>query len=200
MNANSTLFWIGCSSVQPPAAEARGESNFLQEKLEISKDLAPFRECIEEPTKMFHYAVGEWAVKSIAVMPDAEQRVYPSEPMLTKEELAAIREARFTIREGEVQNIGLNPAGWLCAGQGLTQVGSAQYPWFPDPFVEMGIDPRVRYVYYIVIDEERYVYFLVNFDELLATPLVLIDTAIGRIRLPEAHYVIFQKVNPPPSD
>lgn len=110
-----------------------------------------------------------------------------------KEELAAIREARFTIREGEIQNIGLNPGGKLCAGQGFT-TGSGHFPLFPDPFVEMGIDSRVWYVYQIVIEEIGYSYFLVNFDELLAMPSKLIDTAIGKIRLSEAHYVIFQRV------
>ena len=188
---------FGCNSTQHVTAERPPISTLSQQEPEIPKESAPFRECIEEPTKMFRYAIGEWRVKSIAVMPDAEQRPYPSGPMLTQKEIDAIRKARLTIREGEIQNVGLNPAGRLCAGQKFTQ-GSGHFRLFQDSFTDMGIDKEVENVYLITIDEVGYSYFLVGFDRLLAKPSTLIETDIGRIKLPAASYVIFEKLESTP--
>ena len=118
-------------------------------------------------------------------------------PMLTQKQLGAIREARLTIREGEIQNVGLNPIGRLCAGEKFTQ-GSGHFRLFQDSFTDMGIDKEVENVYLITIDEVGYSYFLVGFDKLLADPGTLIETDIGWIRLPQAHYVIFEKVESSP--
>ncbi len=156
---------------------------------ETPKDFSPFTECIDDPTRMYRYAVGEWRVKNIRVMPDAQQRVLPSEHILTKEEFAAIEENHLIIKKEDIQTI-----GYICFNE-FRGMFPGHMAYFSDTFAEIGIAPDVKYIYKITIHEIGYFYFLINYDELLAMPAVLFDTAIGRIRLPEAHYVIFERVS-----
>ena len=54
---------FGCNSIQHTRAEVPQQSVLSQQELEIPKDFAPFIRCIEEPTKIFRYAVREWRAR-----------------------------------------------------------------------------------------------------------------------------------------